>query len=320
MKWIIIAMFSFTCFLLFAVVLQTLFLSDRKLDKRINRYLHLNNKRKLGRKRFNLLVQMQLYKQTIREKVLTKQKNDRLEQMLGRAGLPMRPEEYILFQWIAVAICGGLLFLVSGNPLLLLLGGIAGYVLPRWFVRKKERERIAKFNDGLQDMITTIIGSLRAGFSFPQALKTVVQESENPIRDEMETVLKEMQYGATMEDALYHLKERMPSKDLDLMVQSILIQRQIGGNLAYILETIVQTIRDRNKIQRQIKTLTAQGKMSGMVIGLLPVALAFLLYLIEPSYIGILFRNPIGLIMLSGGVVSGIIGFVLIRKMTTIEV
>ncbi|WP_426454056.1 type II secretion system F family protein [Paenibacillus sp. S-38] len=320
MKWLLVLFFAFSSFLLFAALLQTLFLSDRKLKGRVRRYLALNDKRRLGRRQFSLLVQLQLYKQAVKENVLTKKKNDRLEDMLSRAGLTLRPEEYILLQWVAMALLGGLLLLVTGSMLGLLLGVLLGYLAPKWVVKSKEQERINRFNDGLQDMITTIIGSLRAGFSFAQALKTVVDESQDPIRGEMEIVLKEMQYGTTMEEALLRLKERMPSADLDLMIQCILIQRQVGGNLAVVLETIVQTIRDRNKIQRQIRTLTAQGRLSGIVIGLLPVVLGILIYFIEPDYIGSLFHHPVGLLMVGAGVFSGIIGFVCIRKMTTIEV
>ena len=111
-----------------------------------------------------------------------------------------------------------------------------------------------------------------------------------------------------------------PSEDLDLMIQAILIQRQIGGNLAVILDTIVQTIRDRGRIQRQVSTLTAQGRLSGMVIGALPFVLGVLIYMIEPDYIGTLFRHPVGIGLLAGGLVSGAVGFVFIRKMTMIEV
>lgn len=169
-------------------------------------------------------------------------------------------------------------------------------------------------------MVTTIVGSLRAGFSFPQALKTVAEEAESPVRDEIDIVIKEMQYGSTLDNALEELKERMPSEDLDLMIQAILIQKQVGGNLATILDTIIQTIRDRNKIQRQILTLTAQGRLSGVIIGALPIVLAIVLYLIEPSYIGTLFTHPLGIGMMILGVVFGIVGFIMIRKMTTIEV
>jgi len=147
-----------------------------------------------------------------------------------------------------------------------------------------------------------------------------VEEGEAPIKDEIELVLKEMQYGSTLEDSLNGLYERMPSKDLELMVQAIIIQRTVGGNLATVLDKIVNTIRDRTKIQRQITTLTAQGRLSGVVIGLLPVALAFILYLIEPDYIGALISHPVGMIMLAGGAVSGAVGFFMIKKITTIEV
>ncbi|MGZ4159646.1 MAG: type II secretion system F family protein [Neobacillus sp.] len=268
-------------------------------------------------KRFKVI---QLVKQRIQKKVLTKEKNTRLETKLAQAGLPLKPEEYILFQWILTAFIGGLFYLILEQLVFILVGGIIGFLLPKWYLRKKQRERVSKFNEGLADMITTIVGSLRAGFSFPQALKSVVEEASSPIRDEMESVLKEMQYGKNIEDALNDLKERMPSEDLDLMIQAILIQRQVGGNLATVLDKIVETIRDRTKIHRQISTLTAQGRLSGYVIALLPVILGFVLYLMQPNYIGTLFHNPIGIAMLVAAFISGIIGFVMIKKITSIEV
>lgn len=320
MIWIIIAMFAMSSFLLFAAILQMLFLSNKRMAKRMKRFLELNDKKQLGRKKFNLLVQLQMYKNSVRERLFKKKKGKRLETMLSMAGVPLKPEEYVMFQWILTAFCGGFLYLLSNQLLLLALGAMAGFMLPGFWIGRKRRQRIAEFNDGLLDMLTTVIGSLRAGFSFTQALKTVVDETDGPVHDEAEIVLKEMQYGSSMEDALNDWKDRMPSEDLDLMIQAILIQRQIGGNLAVILETIVQTIRDRNRIQRQVTTLTAQGRMSGVVIGVLPFALGFILYLIEPSYIGSLFGNKVGIIMVSAALVSGVIGFIFIRKITTIEV
>ncbi|CAM3952143.1 type II secretion system F family protein [Cohnella lubricantis] len=317
---ILVALFAMSSFLLFSALLQMLFLSNKRMEKRLNRYLDLNDKKQLSRKKFNLLVRMQLYKRTVRERVLTKQRSSRLDAMLRLSGVPLKPEEYVLFQWMSTALCAGIFYLLFNQPLMLGVGAVIGFLLPRWWIGKKRKARIKAFNDGLLDMLTTVISSLRAGFSFAQALKTVVDESDGPVQEEAETVLKEMQYGTTMEDALTEWKERMPSEDLDLMIQAILIQRQIGGNLAVILETIVQTIRDRGRIQRQVTTLTAQGKLSGIVIGLLPFVLAFLLYLISPDYIGTLFQNKIGIGLVAGGLVSGIIGFILIRKITTIEV
>jgi tight adherence protein B len=320
MIWIIVGMFAMSSYLLFSGVLQLFFLSNKRMEKRLNRFLELNDKKQLNRKKFNLLVRMQLYKQTVRERVLTKKKSTRLETMLRLSGVPLKPEEYLIFQWISTALCAGVFYLLFNQLLLLPVGAIAGFILPRWWIGRKRRARINAFNEGLLDMLTTVIGSLRAGFSFSQALKTVVDESEGPVREEAEIVLKEMQYGTSMEDALTEWKERMPSEDLDLMIQAILIQRQIGGNLAVILETIVQTIRDRSRIQRQVTTLTAQGRLSGTVIGLLPFALGLALYMIDSSYIGSLFTHPLGIGMVVAGLVSGVIGFIFIRKITTIEV
>ncbi|MBT2643177.1 type II secretion system F family protein [Bacillus sp. ISL-41] len=319
MIYILSALFMMTVFLLFYSIFHRIFLSDKRLEKRIEKYLSSSGT-KLDRKQYDLMVYYQMTKQKVRKNMLTKEKNSKLETMLRRSGLPLKPEEYILFKWLAAGVTGFLMLLVSGNMLLMVVGFFIGFLLPGWYVKKKIKERIVKFNEGLPDMISTIVGSLRAGFSFQQALKTVIEEAGSPIKEEMDSVIKEMQYGASLEDSLNELKERMPSEDLDLMIQAILIQRQVGGNLATVLDKIVQTIRERTKIHRQISSLTAQGRLSGIVIGLLPIILAFVLYLIEPEYIGTLFRHPIGIALTVAGIFSGIIGFVLIRKITAVEV
>ncbi|WP_230497457.1 type II secretion system F family protein [Pseudoneobacillus rhizosphaerae] len=285
----------------------------------MKRYLAIPNQ-PINRKKINLFLHFQLTKNRIRKNVLTKEKNNRLEIMIARSGLPLKPEEFVLFQWISTALIGGILLLFSGKIILMIVGGFLGFLFPRWYLKKKQRERMTKFNDSLPDMISTVVGSLRAGFSFPQALKTVAEEADSPIKEEMEFVLKEMQYGNSLEDSLNSLKDRMPSEDLDLMIQAILIQRQVGGNLATVLDKIVETIRDRTKIQRQIKTLTAQGRLSGIVIAIMPFVLSLVLYLIEPTYIGTLFIHPIGIALVIAALISGIIGFIMIKKITTIEV
>ncbi|MCM3574272.1 type II secretion system F family protein [Mesobacillus subterraneus] len=319
MIYVLTALFMMTVFLLFYSIFHRIFLSDKRLEKRIEKYL-ASSGTKLDRKQYDLMVYYQMTKQKVRKNMLTKEKNSKLETVLRRSGLPLKPEEYILFKWLAAGVTGFLMLLVSGNMLLMVVGFFIGFLLPGWYVKKKIKERIVKFNEGLPDMISTIVGSLRAGFSFQQALKTVIEEAGSPIKEEMDSVIKEMQYGASLEDSLNELKERMPSEDLDLMIQAILIQRQVGGNLATVLDKIVQTIRERTKIHRQISSLTAQGRLSGIVIGLLPIILAFVLYLIEPEYIGTLFRHPIGIALTVAGIFSGIIGFVLIRKITAVEV
>jgi tight adherence protein B len=320
MIWLLLILFLLSAFLLFYSVFYRLLMTDKRLDKRRAYYLKENDQKRLNHKSFNLLVQLQVYKQMVRQRVVSKKKNDKLEIMLSRAGLMLKPEEFVMFQWIAVALSGGVMYLLTERIFFLALGCLMGFVAPRMIVRRKQQQRLSRFNDGLPDLITTVIGSLRAGFSFIQSLKTVTDEADSPIKEEIELVLKEMQYGRTIEDALQQLKDRIPSEDLELMIQAILIQKQVGGNLATVLETIVQTIRDRNKIHRQIHTLTAQGRLSGTIIGLLPVVIACFLYLIEPDYMGKFLAHPIGMVMIGVGVISGTIGFILIRKVTTIEV
>jgi tight adherence protein B len=195
-----------------------------------------------------------------------------------------------------------------------------GLLLPKIWVGAKRKSRVKVFNDALPDMITTIIGSLKAGFSFTQAMKTVSEESEPPVKDEVLIFLKEMSYGISMEEALNNLKTRMPSNDLDLMIQAILIQRQVGGNLSMILEVIVKTIRERNEIDRHLRSLTAQGKLSGKVVGLLPVFIFIKLSLINPDYMSPFFDNILGKIMLVVGAVMEIIGFIIMNKLAKIEV
>ena len=321
MTYLLILLVLFSSCLFFIAIFQLFFLTDKRMQKRIKHYLKKGPEGiKLDRKKFNFIVQFRVANQQLKNRLLTKKKDIKLDLSLKRAGVPLKPEEYLLFQFISTALLGMFLYILSGNLFFLFLGFFIGYFIPIWWVKKKQLERMKKFNDSLPDMITTVVGSLRAGFSFPQALKTVVEEANSPMKEEMEIVLREMQYGSSIEEALTSLKERMPSEDLELMIQAILIQRQVGGNLATVLDKIVETIRDRTRIQQQILTLTAQGRLSGIVIGLLPIILAIVIYFIEPDYIGTLFSHPIGLGMIVIGLVAGIIGFILIRKLTVIEV
>ncbi|MFD1019930.1 type II secretion system F family protein [Thalassobacillus hwangdonensis] len=320
MKWYLMLLVLVTSFLVFTALLQVILLSDKRMKKRMKRYLNQKEHKPFSKKQFQSMLQMQLHTDKLKRKLITKEKGNKLEIALYRAGVPFKPEEFVLFKWILTIIAGCIFYIISGKLIFLALGVVLGWSYPGWMLKRKQQKRVQRFNDGLPDMITTVVGAMRAGFSFPQSLQTVVEESSSPIKEEIETVLREMQYGSSMEESLNGLQERMPSDDLDLMVQAILIQRQVGGNLATVLEKIVDTIRDRTKIQRQIKTLTAQGRLSGIVIGLLPIILAFVIYLIEPEYIGSLFTSSIGLIMVGAGLTSGVLGFFMIQKITTIEV
>jgi tight adherence protein B len=322
MKILIMILFFLTISLLYMALLN-LFISSKKriILERMERYFPDEQDGipyKFEKKK--RVVQFGRLKEKVKKFSLTKEKNNKLELKLYRAGVPLKPEEYMMFSWIAGLLGAGVLFLIVNHVAALPVGLIIGLLLPRMLIEKKQRNRLKEFNDQLPDMIISVIAALKAGFSFPQALKSVMEEAKSPMKEELANVLREMQYGSTTEEALHRLYERMPSEDLDLMIQAVLIQRQVGGNLATVLQKIVETIKDRVKIQGQISTLTAQGRLSGMIIGLLPAILGLALSFIEPEYIGQLFSNPIGVMFLVIAVISSAVGFVLIRKITTIEV
>ncbi len=309
-----------TSTLFFLALLVKVFYQKQQMNKRLQHFIHSENNEPKSEKEMRRIVDLTTAKEKVRKRLKAKDKNKSIEIMLQRAGIPLKSEEYVMFQWISVVFFALLFYLFKPAILLFMFGAIFGFVIPKVIVRSKQKKRLQQFNNYLPEMISTVVNALRAGFSFFQALRNVMEESPSPVKEELAIVLQEMQYGATVEESLNRMKERMPSNDLDLMIQAILIQRQVGGNLAVVLEKIVHTIRERIKIQGQIKTLTAQGKMSGMVIALLPLGLAGMLFIVNPPYMLVLFTNPIGLMLLAVGAVSMMIGFFFIMKITTIEV
>lgn len=308
-------------FLLTLGIVYYFVVRDRRVQRRINYYLDINKKYKSLKKKKPKedISKIKNISRFIRGK-LSDTKQERIEQLLKSAGAEINPEQYILLRWFLAVILAGIIYLISGNVIAAVPGGIAGYASPPLWLKKKTKKRIQRFNESLPDMISTIIGSLRAGYSFPQALKTVSEECESPVKEEITLLLKEMSYGVTVEEALNNLNKRMPSNDLEIMIQAILIQRLVGGNLSTVLETIVKTIRERNNLERQVQTLTTQGRLSGRVIGVLPVVIGIVIYFINPEYMVSFFTNMIGRILIAVGIVLGIIGFILINKLTKIEV
>jgi tight adherence protein B len=317
----------FFIFLMVIGILYSIFLMDKKLEKRLNYYLNINEKYKKFKDRKgkpetkgNLLKKCSGFIRSRIKGDVPNEKQREINQMLMGAGVNLKPEEYIMLRWFLVVILGGILYLVTNNFAILILGAVTGYIYPKIWLKSKRKKRMEKFNKGLPDMINTIIGSLRSGFSLAQAMKTVSEDCESPVREEIVSLLKELSYGVTMEEALDNLNKRVPSVDLELMIQAILIQRQVGGNLSNILEIIVNTIRQRYKLERQIKTMTAQGRLSGKIIAALPIVLGFILYLFNPESMLAFLGNTIGRIAIAVGVVSGIIGFIIINRITKIEV
>lgn len=245
----------------------------------------------------------------------------RLQRELEQADILLKGSEFLVVQFLVAAGLGAAgLAVTRGNVLAATGGLLVGYLLPRMYLRKRKAARQKAFGAQLAETLTVISNALKAGYSFPQAMEMVAREMLPPISVEFGRVLREMALGLPTEQALENMVRRVGSDDLDLVITCVLIQRQVGGNLAEILDTIAHTIRERIRIHGEIKTLTAQGRFSGLIVSFLPFALAGLLYVINPKYIGSLFTHPLGRVMLVVALASEALGVVVIRKITNVEV
>jgi tight adherence protein B len=244
-----------------------------------------------------------------------------VEQKLVQAGWPLRGSEYWVIALGLAAAGGFIVFLISnGRVSMGVLGAAAGFTALHAALYAAIAKRRKLFNHQLGDALILIANSLRTGYSFMQAIEMVSREMPQPIGGEFARVLREMNLGVVTEDAMNSLAKRVDSDDLDLVITAVLIQRQIGGNLAEILDNIGGTIRERIRIRGEIKTLTAQGRISGMIIGALPFFIGLAIFATSPSYVSVLFTHPAGHAMLGGAVVSQLLGVILIRKIVNIDV
>lgn len=252
---------------------------------------------------------------------------------LARADLQLRPSEYLAIRVAAVIgaplvmyLLGATILPTAGNPIALLAALILGWWIPRFYVGRRKARRLSAFNDHLADTITLVGNALRAGASFLQAIELVVRESQPPVSTEFNRVIREVNLGLPFEQALNNMVRRVRSDDLELMTTAITIQHQVGGNLAEILDSIAYTIRERVRIKGEIKTLTAQGRMSGYVVAGLPIGLVIILSLIAPKFMEPMFGEPfivgipLGVIILFIGGIMMLVGFLAIRKIVDIEV
>ena len=239
---------------------------------------------------------------------------------LSRADLKLRVAEFLMLTFLSVIVCFFLARLLFGTALLGLVFGIIGFFVPRIYVNIRKRRRLNAYNDQLGDTITLLANSLRSGFSIVQSMDTVAQQLPDPIATEFHRVTQEIGLGLHYEQALNNMLRRVPSDDLDLLITAINIQGKVGGNLAEILDTIGHTIRERVRIKGEIRVLTAQQMISGYILTGLPVVLGLVLYLINKTYIGRMFGDPCGWIMLGVAALMITGGFLIIRKIVDIEV
>lgn len=210
----------------------------------------------------------------------------RIGQSLARADLKFRVGEYFALVFMSVVLFGGIAWLLGGrNPISLLIGAVLGYLAPGIYLGRLQSRRLNRFNDQLPDMLNLTVNGLRAGYSTMQAMEAVSKELAAPISEEFRRVVQEMQIGLPMETALANLFRRIPSDDLDFVITAINVQREVGGNLSEILDTISFTIRERIRIKGEIRVVTAQVRTSGSILSLIPIGLTLILWFLNPRYL-----------------------------------
>ena len=239
---------------------------------------------------------------------------------LEKAGLTLHVREYFMLR-LGVSlgfVAVGFIFLPI-KPLAFVLAPLGYFIVGIW-LKRRIGKRTRKLESQLVELLQMLASGLRAGFGLLQALEAGTEQMQAPLNLELRRMMRDTAMGSSVETALSALNERVGSRDYDIVVTSILIQRSVGGNLAEILDTVANTMRERERIRGEIRTLTSQQRMTGYVIGGLPIGLAIILLMINPEFSGLLYTETLGQIMLAiGGVMWGI-GFFIIQKIVNIEV
>ena len=244
----------------------------------------------------------------------------KVERLLEQANLPLRPAEALFFYGAGVGLVGAVMVFSAPTLAVGLIFAALVAVIPIVVVRQLRKRRLKAFEAQLPDTLNLLSGSLRAGYSFLQGLEAVAQETTDPMARELRRVLAEARLGRPLEDALADVAVRMQSTDFDWSVMAIRIQREVGGNLAELLQTVAETMVERSRLRGEVKALTAEGRISGVIMGLLPVGLGLFMFTASPDYIDDLFQSVTGWAMVVGSVVMAIAGFGWIQKIIKIEV
>lgn len=238
---------------------------------------------------------------------------------LSNAGMHMRPDEFLVI-WVVCAVLPPMLMGALGLPRIsLFAAATVGIALPIIFVKSRKKKRMFLFNHQLSDALTLMCNCMQTGMTFQQSMYSVATEMPDPIAKEFGRAVKEMQFGINIDDALDKMATRVKSEDLLLTVSAIQIQRQVGGSLAEILNTISITIKDRIKVKEEIRVMTATGRTSGLVIGAIPIAVCLALMFINPKYMTTFITNPIGNILLGVAVGMEALGFIIINKIVNVK-
>lgn len=242
-----------------------------------------------------------------------------LHHWLGQAGLAISETEVVALHIVGGLIGGVLALLIIRSAVCLLVGMAAGVVIPFLAIRQVASRRAKAFDRIFGDAVVLMTATIRSGFALRQAMQVVADEMPNPVAEEFKITLSEINMGLSQDEALSNLAKRMPNEDLDLFVTAVLIQADIGGDLSSVLEKISSTIRERVQIRNEVGALTAQGKMSGIMVAALPVFILIAISSLNPHYTDPLFHTQMGQMILLAAVVMEGIGGLVIRKLIQVD-
>jgi tight adherence protein B len=245
---------------------------------------------------------------------------DKVERMLERANLPIRPGEALFFMAAATVVGFAGAFVATQSLLVALVVGLIVVGAAIFGLQFAAQRRLREFETQLPDALQLLAGTLRAGYSLPQGLDSVSNEMADPMGLELRRAITETQLGRELDQALANMADRLQSDDFAWVVMAIGIQREVGGNLAEVLLTVADTMIQRERLHREVSALTAEGRVSAAILALMPPGLGVAMYVMNPAYIARLFDNNIGLILVSLGAVSAVIGLFWMKKVVTIDV
>lgn len=243
-----------------------------------------------------------------------------LDLKMQQAGSPLLGTEFLVLLVLSAVVVGVIARVGSGRWYIAIMAAVLVMAAEYIYVLLRIERRASSFTNQLGDCLMMVANALRAGFSFLQAMEMISKEMEPPISEEFKHVMRDINLGNTVERALEDMDKRVGSPDFSLVVTAVLIQQQVGGDLARILDTISETIQDRIRMRREVKTLTAQGRMSGWILVFMPLAMGLFMYSMNPSYLDPLFYDPMGRMILIIAVAMEIVGAIVINRIVDIEV
>jgi tight adherence protein B len=243
---------------------------------------------------------------------------------LAQAGLTLKVSEYLLLRiFLAVMFAILTLLIFSGASLLpvILIGAVAfGFMIPGWFVGFRKNRRKEKLSKQLPEAVSLMANSLRSGFAFSQAMELAAMQVADPIKTEFDQYLNDTSLGAPSDEALERMAERVGTYDMDMLVSTILIQRTTGGNLSEILDNVAETIRERERLNGEIRALTASQRFAGFILSIYPILLLMLFTALAPHIWTILYTDPAGRVVLAVAATLQVIGIISIRRLLRLEV